>query len=135
MVTADTITCSTCNDTHRMTLRDQVVACTRCPLPCRACAGTAGSAFCRNTPCPCGCHAPNAVNETTITAVQIAALSDERGDERIPRQSYGYPTRANNGATIRDLCMTALGHVHPYNIREARARCAEILNARAKEAK
>jgi hypothetical protein len=55
--------CSTCNDTHRMTLhgpmgdgaRDREVPCTACPIPCDACRGSF-SAFCAVTPCSCECH-------------------------------------------------------------------------------
>jgi hypothetical protein len=52
--------CSTCNDTHRMTLGERLghVPCTHCPRPCRACAGDNGRlAYCAKTPCPCACHA------------------------------------------------------------------------------
>lgn len=49
------IVCSTCNDTHRMPLRDRVVQCTRCPSPCPRCRGN-NTAYCRTTPCTCRCH-------------------------------------------------------------------------------
>lgn len=47
-------TCSTCNDTHRMSLGDREVLCTRCPTPCWDCGK--GGPFCLSTPCPCWCH-------------------------------------------------------------------------------
>lgn len=53
--------CSTCGDTHRMTLGDREVMCTRCPTPCEACRvrhrGSGAGAYCSATPCSCGCHA------------------------------------------------------------------------------
>ncbi len=57
--------CTTCNDSHVMTLSrggraEQVVACTRCPVPCEACRqrtpGQGAGAFCATTPCACACH-------------------------------------------------------------------------------
>lgn len=61
--------CSTCNDTHKMALRDRMVPCTRCPLPCDDCRGHelparrnltdrrgGNGAFCAVTPCACPCH-------------------------------------------------------------------------------
>jgi hypothetical protein len=53
--TAPAPTCSTCDDTHAMSLGDRVVPCTRCPTPCRACQGI--GAYCALNPCPCSCHA------------------------------------------------------------------------------
>ncbi len=55
--------CDTCNDTHRTTLTsdgevDQVVMCTRCPVPCADCRSKPQGAFCATTPCGCACHAP-----------------------------------------------------------------------------
>jgi hypothetical protein len=54
--------CSTCNDTHRMTLQrdgheDQVVMCTFCPVPCQKCRENGNGPFCGTTPCACDCHA------------------------------------------------------------------------------
>lgn len=48
------VMCETCNDSHRMSLGDRTVPCTRCPLPCIECG--AGAAYCRATPCACACH-------------------------------------------------------------------------------
>ncbi len=65
--------CDTCNDTHRMTLtRDgeanQVVMCTRCPLPCRECGQ--GGPFCTAAPCGCACHVKRATEEPFNTALK-----------------------------------------------------------------
>jgi hypothetical protein len=48
--------CLHCNDTHTMTLRDQRVPCTHCPLPCGKCRLRGIGAFCARTPCNCDCH-------------------------------------------------------------------------------
>ncbi len=51
--------CSTCDDTHLMTLGERMVMCTRCPLPCSSCRGSPmdpTAAYCAKTPCPCACH-------------------------------------------------------------------------------
>lgn len=48
--------CLTCNDTHKMTLGDQVVACTACPVPCKECRFRGVGAYCAKTPCMCKCH-------------------------------------------------------------------------------
>lgn len=48
--------CSTCDDTHRMTLRDREVMCTFCPFPCQACRAGGNGPFCSSTPCGCECH-------------------------------------------------------------------------------
>jgi len=52
--------CSTCNDTHRMTLGDSEVMCTHCPTPCDSCRsrgpGQAGGPYCATKPCACACH-------------------------------------------------------------------------------
>lgn len=52
------IACTTCDDTHRMTLGDREVMCTRCPVPCHVCRVNGNGAFCSTTPCVCGCHRP-----------------------------------------------------------------------------
>jgi len=58
--------CSTCNDTHWMTLGDRVgnVMCARCPVPCDACRGKLPGGglgpYCATTPCPCECHVKRA---------------------------------------------------------------------------
>lgn len=49
-------TCAHCNDTHRMSLGDREVPCTRCPRPCSLCCTKHGGAYCRSAPCPCNCH-------------------------------------------------------------------------------
>jgi hypothetical protein len=52
--------CSTCDDTHRMSIGGASVSCTRCPVPCEACRGSL-TAYCTTTPCACSCHAAKAV--------------------------------------------------------------------------
>ena len=55
--------CATCDDTHRMWAQraESMMSCTRCPLPCRACAINEGrGAFCAITPCSCECHSKTA---------------------------------------------------------------------------
>lgn len=52
------VVCTTCNDTHRMTLSlgepdERVVMCTFCPVPCKVCRS---GAYCRSLPCLCECH-------------------------------------------------------------------------------
>lgn len=54
--------CSTCGDTHMMTLHSDVgdereVMCTRCPTPCQECRAGGNGPFCGSTPCDCPCHA------------------------------------------------------------------------------
>lgn len=55
--------CSTCCDTHRMTLHEgedeREVMCTRCPVPCERCRSKPQGPYCAATPCPCECHTPN----------------------------------------------------------------------------
>ncbi len=51
------VVCSTCNDSHVMTLPRGDVMCTRCPVPCVRCRG-GFTAYCAETPCSCACHAP-----------------------------------------------------------------------------
>lgn len=48
--------CSTCCDTHRMTLHEREVMCTRCPVPCERCRSKPQGPYCAVTPCPCECH-------------------------------------------------------------------------------
>lgn len=45
--------CEMCNDTHRIELKERMVLCTYCPLPCMEC--IKGS-YCTITPCNCHCH-------------------------------------------------------------------------------
>jgi hypothetical protein len=48
--------CITCSDTHRMTLGEREVMCTRCPRPCQQCRRFGYGPYCEVTPCACGCH-------------------------------------------------------------------------------
>jgi hypothetical protein len=77
--------CERCNDTHWMTLRDQQVACTGCPIPCRKCAREGGwGAFCERTPCGCRCHAkpdaPEAKCEHVWTGPRHATYCNRCGE-------------------------------------------------------
>lgn len=90
----------------------------------------------------------------SITDDQIRDLrriAGERvvGDLRVSfNAAWAWPTYARNGATVADVCTLALGEITPmhlhqlsdlgscmpscgacYNIRDARRRCTEILNA------
>jgi hypothetical protein len=55
--------CSVCNDTHTMTLGDEMgfdarqVMCTHCPVPCESCRSKPQGPYCAKTPCGCECHA------------------------------------------------------------------------------
>ncbi len=51
-----TVVCSTCSDTHSMSLGDRTVLCTHCPTPCQSCREGGNGAFCATTPCACDCH-------------------------------------------------------------------------------
>ena len=52
--------CSTCNDTHVMSLGDSQVMCTSCPAPCQECRAGGTGPFCAQTPCSCACHTKKA---------------------------------------------------------------------------
>jgi hypothetical protein len=54
--------CTTCDDTHTMTLRDRDVMCTACPLPCQSCRAGGNGPFCEATPCACACHGSSAAS-------------------------------------------------------------------------
>jgi hypothetical protein len=57
--------CETCQDTHRMELRDRTVPCTHCPRPCEECASHHGTgAYCAVVWCACDCHQPRILNAT-----------------------------------------------------------------------
>ncbi len=58
--------CTTCNDTHTMTLGDRSVMCTRCPVPCSRCRAGGTGAFCAATPCACSCHRPSSPNDAAF---------------------------------------------------------------------
>lgn len=89
------------------------------------------------------------ITASTVTAKQIEDLRAQYGALPIPaRGDWSWPPRANNGATIGNLCASALGETSPRHSvktygdcphwcnacrleRDARGRCAEILNALA----
>lgn len=45
--------CGVCGDTHVMELRENLVPCTHCPMPCSRCAA---GAYCATPHCLCDCH-------------------------------------------------------------------------------
>ena len=60
--------CSTCNDTHQMTIHgegevDRVVMCTQCPVPCQRCRAGGNGPYCEKTPCDCACHAKHRTSD------------------------------------------------------------------------
>lgn len=66
--------CSTCNDTHTMTLDGTVVMCTRCPVPCQECRSDGRGPFCETTPCACTCHEES---QRRLAAEAVAYLRAE----------------------------------------------------------
>lgn len=90
--------CSTCNDTHTMTLhgpngdvlRDREVPCTYCPTPCERCRQHLG-AFCATTPCPCVCHADSyeyrGRGATTLPAIPAVELGSRAEVGRILKRA------------------------------------------------
>ena len=119
--------CTHCNDTHRMELRDRIVACTHCPTPCETCrAGLL--AYCKSAPCSCVCHeAPRRVTADTITDEQIRELLTLV----TLHETAGHTWQAA-------ACYCALGidetddssAMRTAKRYRARIRCAEIFNAR-----
>lgn len=51
----DKFVCWVCQDSHRMSLQDRLVPCTRCPSPCQDCRERL-SAYCEMAQCECCCH-------------------------------------------------------------------------------
>lgn len=90
-------TCATCGDTHRMTLGDREVPCTRCPLPCGHCGF---NAYCKTTPCPCACH-----DNEEQRATRLAALEDVR---RCAIDALAYIERGVHAFPERERVVTAL---------------------------
>ncbi|HSX22564.1 MAG TPA: hypothetical protein VLE97_07310 [Gaiellaceae bacterium] len=64
-----TVRCETCGDSHQMwhSGLDRYVPCTRCPVPCRECAGDEGrGAYCAVVDCSCACHHWLGANEKSV---------------------------------------------------------------------
>ncbi len=71
------IRCVTCGDSHRMLASaDRYVPCTRCPVPCRQCAGdqllakgalSGRGAYCAVIDCSCSCHHWLGANEHSVS--------------------------------------------------------------------
>lgn len=120
--------CDTCQDTHRMTLRDQVVACTRCPVPCSSCRGGYSSAYCGDTPCRCACHGAtdDVTNEQLLDLLRFG--EDDVADLAIIALRAPKRFRGGIGYSDRRLDEDA------DRQRKARARCAEILKTWTREA-
>lgn len=91
-------TCTTCGDTHRMTLgEDREVPCTRCPLPCERCGS---NAYCKTTPCACACH-----DDEEKRAARLAALEDVR---KSAIDALAYIVRGVHAFPERERVITAL---------------------------
>lgn len=74
-------TCATCNDTHRMKLGEREVMCTSCPVPCEKCQLVA---YCKTSPCSCGCHSrANPAPKTVPTC--SCPMTNEAGRTSITR--------------------------------------------------
>lgn len=72
--------CSTCNDTHQMTIHgegevDRVVMCTQCPVPCQRCRAGGNGPYCEKTPCDCACHAKHRTSEARASGCEHASHS------------------------------------------------------------
>lgn len=94
--------CSTCLDTHRMTLSAREILCTHCPTPCENCRtrgpGQAGGPYCATTPCACACHGQRAVRPDDFTDLELtlyAAGTDDSVTSRMAREIVRL--RAANG--------------------------------------
>lgn len=99
------VVCSTCNDTHRMSLGDREVMCTRCPTPCERCrqrtAGCGAGAYCAVTPCACPCHDPPE-RPAPAPDVHIGLPGDDLGtpiavDSDAPAATYKAAIRVLDG--------------------------------------
>lgn len=95
-----TVVCSTCKDTHRMTLHldngdEQTVMCTRCPRPCQECRAGGNGPFCEVTPCACPCHHPEPSDP------EIGAKLAARSELAEARGAYAAAERALNAARGR----------------------------------
>lgn len=58
--------CSTCSDTHKMSLEEREVMCTSCPTPCQKCRSNGTGAYCSSTPCSCTCHSASVLPPITV---------------------------------------------------------------------
>lgn len=123
METVTVPVCSTCNDTHRMTLRDRDVMCTRCPTPCQGCRAGGTGAFCATTPCACRCHTARGQRRPGTAASPVT-------DDEI-RALLRIFQREGNIDGVAD-CAAALGALGPDD-GSARSRCAAAWNARQNE--
>lgn len=65
--------CDTCKDTHRMSLNDKTVMCTKCPTPCEQCRS---GPYCTETPCYCECHKAASVSGYKPGVKRPAVIKD-----------------------------------------------------------
>lgn len=73
--------CARCQDSHSMFHHglEREVPCTACPVPCSECRGSRyNSAYCRERPCPCKCHAV-----VTVSGVPKEADLGDRSPGRL----------------------------------------------------
>lgn len=71
--------CETCRDSHQMwhSGLDRYVPCTRCPVPCRECAGDEGrGAYCAVVDCTCSCHHFLGANEKSVPSPEPPSRDD-----------------------------------------------------------
>jgi hypothetical protein len=84
------VVCSTCSDSHRMTLGEREVPCTFCPRPCESCRslyqGQRLGAYCEATPCLCACHpTPEQLTGDRLAETLVGLLSYRPGVATFPR--------------------------------------------------
>jgi hypothetical protein len=121
--------CSTCNDTHRMTLQrdgheDQVVMCTFCPVPCQKCRENGNGPFCGTTPCACDCHAnhpsyqkPSWVTEHKETGCPLPFGHDPPCRPDLMRRSGANPVPGLREAAQLIFQMTEIYQHNPEALR------------------
>lgn len=102
--------CSTCNDTHRMTLHkqngdEQEVPCTSCPVPCEQCRQFLGP-FCAKTPCACSCHLPSVRPES-----REARLVAEATWGAAARSCELFAQGVRDGTKLRDISKRQQGMI------------------------
>jgi hypothetical protein len=121
--------CSTCKDTHRMTLtrdghEDQIVMCTHCPVPCQRCRENGTGPFCGTTPCTCDCHAshpsyqkPSWVTEHKETGCPLPFGHDPPCRPDLMRRSVADPVPGLREAAQLIFQMTEIYQHNPEALR------------------
>ena len=85
--------CEKCGDTHEIfwAVTSKNLSCPDCPKPCAACAGDNFGAYCKSTPCLCGCHRGEPVvaerRETVAVANPVAKAKSRRSVEILIREN------------------------------------------------